>query len=169
VGIREREASEPALRILQAIRRMMRGISTHSKRLAHETGLTVPQVVCLQAIAEGPADGLSISELAKRVSLSPGTASRVIERLVRAGLVERRRRARDRRLVAVSLTPQGRRRMESMPPLFHDGFLERLQSLSAEERRQVQATLDRIVDLMQVGDVDASPILSTEVDLGEDG
>jgi len=147
---------------------MMRGISTHSKRLAHETGLTVPQVVCLQAIAEGPKDGSSISDLARRVSLSPGTTSRVIERLVRAGLVERRRRVRDRRLVAVSLTAPGRERMEAMPPLFHDGFLKRLQSLSVEERRQIQSTLDRVVDLMQVADVDASPILSTEVDLGED-
>lgn len=156
---------DPALRILRAIRQMVRGISQYSKHLAAETGLTVPQVVCLQAL-EGEDDGLSVTELGSRVSLSPGTASRVVERLVRAGLVKRRRRRRDRRLVAVSLTAQGRARIAAMPPLFHERFLERLHALPAEERQELQAHLDRIVALMHVEDVDASPILATELDLG---
>jgi DNA-binding MarR family transcriptional regulator len=161
------EPDDPALRILRAIRKIVRGISSYSKRLAAETGLTVPQAVCLQALAQGAEDGLSVTELAGRVSLSPGTASRVVERLVRAGLVERRRRQRDRRLVAVSLTELGRERIAAMPPLFHERFLEGLHALSAEERAAVQDALDRVVALLHVEGVDASPILATELDLGE--
>jgi len=56
----------------------------------------------------GTSAGGSIDALAGRIGLSHSGTVRLVDRLVRAGLVERRRGA-DQRSAALVLTPQGRR------------------------------------------------------------
>jgi len=56
--------------------------------------------------------GCTVSDLAHRVPLSQSAASRMVERLVACGLVERSARAEDRRQVQISMTSRGRALVE---------------------------------------------------------
>ena len=86
-------------RLLQSIRRIVRRISVHSRKMAADTGLTVPQLLVMRAIRDLSAEEVSLASVATRVQLSRSTVSAILERLVRAGLVRRDRSARDRRRV----------------------------------------------------------------------
>jgi MarR family transcriptional regulator, organic hydroperoxide resistance regulator len=70
------------------------------------TGLSIPQFDVLSTLTEQ--EGLSQSDLATRLYVTKGNVSGLIDRLVDAGLVERRSAPGDRRSNAVFLTPEGR-------------------------------------------------------------
>jgi MarR family transcriptional regulator, organic hydroperoxide resistance regulator len=74
------------------------------------TGLSIPQFDVLSTLTEQ--QGLSQSDLATRLYVTKGNVSGLIDRLVDAGLVERRSAPGDRRSNAVFLTPEGRRLAE---------------------------------------------------------
>ncbi len=71
------------------------------------TGLSIPQFDVLSTLTEQ--EGLSQSDLATRLYVTKGNVSGLIDRLVDAGLVERRSAPGDRRSNAVFLTPEGRK------------------------------------------------------------
>jgi DNA-binding MarR family transcriptional regulator len=70
-------------------------------------GVTAAQADALLVIEQaGP---VSLKEVGELVIAEAGHPSRLVDRLVEAGLVERRGDADDRRRVELSLTPKGRR------------------------------------------------------------
>lgn len=157
---------ELGYRALRSIRRIIRQVSTHSRQLAQQSGLTVPQLLCMRAIADLPAGEVTVAAVAETVDLSRSTVSTITERLVRAGLVDRARSSRDRRRVELSLTAEGRGRLAAMPRPLQDRFLARLGALDAEEQEAILATLERVVGLMEAEELDAAPMLvpGSEVD-----
>lgn len=74
-------------------------------RTWEERGLTLPQLRLLFLIRAQP--GATTNALATRLGLTAPTVSGQIEKLVRAGLVERGQRPDDRRVVPLSLTGEG--------------------------------------------------------------
>ena len=76
-----------------------------------ELGLSIPQFDLLSTLTER--EGISQSELAERLYVTKGNVSGLVDRLVQAGLVERRAIAGDRRSYAMHLTPEGRRLAEA--------------------------------------------------------
>lgn len=148
--------------ILRSIRQLVRGISIHSKQLLRDVGLTVPQVVCLRAIAklESRDHDVTIVEVSEVVQLSSATVSRIVDRLIAAGLVARERSAEDRRKVSITLTPAGHQRLDTLPMPLQEHFLNRLFELSLERRKELLASLRTLVDLMNAGDLDAAPLLA---------
>jgi MarR family transcriptional regulator, organic hydroperoxide resistance regulator len=69
-------------------------------------GLTHPQYLAMLALWER--DCRSLRDLAETLALDPGTLSPLVTRLEAAGLVRRKRVRTDERVLAVTLTPQGR-------------------------------------------------------------
>jgi DNA-binding MarR family transcriptional regulator len=69
-------------------------------------GLSIPQFDVLSTLSER--EGITQSELADRLYVTKGNVSGLIDRLVEAGLVERRAIATDRRSYALHLTAVGR-------------------------------------------------------------
>lgn len=86
------------------------------------------------------ADSISVRDLHLQADLEKSKASRAAARLEGRGLVEKRAAEGDRRLVALSLTAEGRAVMAELIPLARAYEAELLTSLSAEDR----AALDRI-------------------------
>jgi DNA-binding MarR family transcriptional regulator len=75
-------------------------------------GLSVAQCYSLEAI--GTQGQLTLNELADSLYITPSTASRTIEELVRKELVERRQDPDDRRAVSLTLTAQGQALFEAL-------------------------------------------------------
>ncbi|WP_298952548.1 MarR family transcriptional regulator [uncultured Methylobacterium sp.] len=73
--------------------------------LLERLGLTYPQYLVLIVLWES--DGLTVSEIGRRLRLDSGTLTPVLKRLEAAGFVRRTRRQEDEREVEISLTEQG--------------------------------------------------------------
>jgi DNA-binding MarR family transcriptional regulator len=87
---------------------------------------------------------LPTSELACMANLSPATATGMLDGLVAAGLVERTRSERDRRVVLTSLTTHGRALVDARHAEFAPRFAAALAEFSDEELRTAAAVLGRL-------------------------
>lgn len=85
-----------------------RALTDVYRPILDEVGLTYPQYLVLLVLWERPDDAPTVSELGAELRLDSGTLSPLLKRLEGAGLVVRRRSARDERRVEVGLTEQGR-------------------------------------------------------------
>ncbi len=152
-------ASDVEEDILRALRRMTRGIDLHSRRLANTYGLTAPQLVSLRAVhALGE---VSPGALARAVSLSQATVTGIIDRLVARQLVTRERKAKDRRVVTVSLTEAGRLLAEQAPSPLQEAFVCRLKALPEPAQLRIRDTLNEVVAMMGGEELEAAAVLTT--------
>ncbi|MEJ3745963.1 MarR family transcriptional regulator [Actinomycetes bacterium KLBMP 9797] len=77
-------------------------------------GLSVAQFASLLLLAEEP--GMSVAELARKVSTARQSANEMLGGLERAGLIERRPHPQDRRSQQIFLTPAGEERLAAAGP-----------------------------------------------------
>ena len=101
----EIEAADPLriwFRIIRLNRRATNAVAAELKAL----GLSIPQFDLLSTLTER--EGSSQQELAERLYVTKGNVSGLLDRMVEAGLVERRAIPGDRRSNALYLTPKGR-------------------------------------------------------------
>ncbi len=147
------------LRILQALRRIIRAVDIHSHKLSTQHKITGPQLACLMIVdGEGP---LTSSNLAKKVYLSPSTLVGIIDRLEEKQLVERNRSSVDRRQVHISVTAQGKKLIADAPSLLQDTLANALTELPEIEQVSITLALEKLVDLMEARHIGASPLLET--------
>ncbi|MGW2149729.1 MarR family winged helix-turn-helix transcriptional regulator [Nonomuraea bangladeshensis] len=102
----------------------------------HSTDL---QCVALLDLESGP---VSTGEIARLTGLTPGSATRLVDRLERAGLVERRPDPADRRRALVALAPSARERISAAWERPGQAFAEVLD-------RYDDAELDVIADYLR--------------------
>lgn len=105
-------------------------------------GLTQAQWMPLLHLAAGRAQ--TAAELARNCMQSPGAMTRMIDRLVDKGMIERERSTTDRRVVRLRLTPEGQRCAAQLPAIVKGVNQDVLSPLSAEERQQFQRYLLRV-------------------------
>ncbi|RMH44770.1 MAG: MarR family transcriptional regulator [Deltaproteobacteria bacterium] len=148
------------LRVLQALRRMIRAVDLHSRKLSAQHNVTGPQLVCLLAIEEH--EPVTASAIARHVHLSQSTVIGILDRLEAKKLVRRQRNLEDRRVVHVSLTEQGRALARNAPSPLHDALATAMTKLPESELGAIAASLDRIAEMMEDRHSDAAPILDTE-------
>ena len=85
-------------------------------RVSH--GLSLPAYAVLALLSERKGERLTMSELAKTAGMSPAGVTRVMQRLDRAGLVERARDTADRRPLFATLTTAGEKRLDEAGPTY---------------------------------------------------
>lgn len=107
---RHREVYELAVRIGLAWRELRRGAATSGLRDflygSEVESIEQGQMDTLDVLAQRPS--WRMSELADALRVEPSTATRAVERLVKAGMAERQASADDGRVVRVLITPVGR-------------------------------------------------------------
>jgi DNA-binding MarR family transcriptional regulator len=145
------EPSEPDrvwFRFMRLHQRMLGQMTNRIRAL----GLSIPQFDLLSTLTER--EGISQSELAERLYVTKGNVSGLADRLVQAGLIERRAIAGDRRSYAMHLTPEGRRLAEAGIAAQRDFVAQTLGKLAGDDL----AELDRLVlawrDLARAVDAD---------------
>lgn len=146
--------------ILINLRRIMQAISLHSRTLVKQVGLTGPQLVFLKAVDKG--GELSMGAIAKSISLSQATATGILERMVRRGLVTRQRSSSDKRRVMIRITPKGEAILAQAPPLMQASFLDQLDSLEEWEQTMILSALQRIVSMMDATEFKVAPIFAPD-------
>jgi DNA-binding MarR family transcriptional regulator len=164
-GIEPPDSQERFKQLLASLRKITQAISLHSKDLNRRYGLTGPQLVILNQI--GIHDTLTVTELARSISLSQATTTDILNRLEKRGFVERARDVRDRRRVAVRITSKCREILSQAPPPLQEAFVDRYSNLPEWEQLMILSALHRIVDLMSAEKIDAAPFLSTNAFLSE--
>jgi DNA-binding MarR family transcriptional regulator len=106
-------------------------------------GVTVAEWVLLRKIFE--AGETSPSRLATSSGLTRGAVSKLVDRLLRKGLVTRTEADGDRRYQDVRLTPAGRALVPKLAALADRNDEEFFSYLSAREREALIATLKKLV------------------------
>jgi MarR family transcriptional regulator, organic hydroperoxide resistance regulator len=98
---------DPLLELAILVKAGQREFERRGNDVMRPLGLTGPQADALVVI--GQAGPLSLKELGELLIAEAGHPSRLVDRLVASGLVERRPAASDRRRVELSLTAAGKR------------------------------------------------------------
>ncbi|WP_108661700.1 MarR family winged helix-turn-helix transcriptional regulator [Acuticoccus kandeliae] len=95
-----------------------------SRRLRAEFSMTLPRFDLMAQLAKSP-EPLALGELSRRLMVTNGNVTGLVDRLVEDGLVERRVARNDRRSALVELTRDGRALFEVMAAA-HKGWVGEL-------------------------------------------
>ena len=147
--------------VLVSLRQIIRAIGLYSKKLSKESGLTGPQLILMRAIEE--LGKVTIRQLSLHTNMSPATATTILDRLERNGLVKRVRSVTDKRKVHAHLTDKGIALLESAPLPLQESFVTKLQSLEEWEQTLLLSSVQRIASMMDAESYNAAPVL----DLGD--
>ncbi|MGC8472401.1 MAG: MarR family winged helix-turn-helix transcriptional regulator [Acidimicrobiales bacterium] len=106
--------------------------------------VTLTQYRSLVVLASRGPQGMA--SLAEALGVTPPTASRLCDRLVRKGLVRRRTDRSDRRQVRVALTEAGRRLVDVVTECRRRQIADLLSAVPEDARRSVAAGLQLLAD-----------------------
>ncbi|MDO6443197.1 MULTISPECIES: MarR family winged helix-turn-helix transcriptional regulator [unclassified Marinobacter] len=153
--------------VLVALRRVIRATDLHSKRLSKNAGLTGPQLLIMRTIRD--LGEVTIGTIADKVSLSQATVTTILDRLEHRALVYRVRSTQDKRKVHAHLTEGGADILSRAPNPLQEDFIKKFQSLDEWEQNMILASIQRVANMMDADDIDASPVLDIGPVLKDDG
>lgn len=111
--------------------------------LREEFGITLPKFDLLSQL-DRAAEGLTMGELSRRLMVTNGNVTGLIDRLVTEGLVARQPAPHDRRAQLVRLTPAGKQAFDAMIPKHQDFIADRFDGLSRAELADLHRLLGKL-------------------------
>jgi MarR family transcriptional regulator, organic hydroperoxide resistance regulator len=135
---------DPLFEFALCVKAIQRELDRQMNEAMRPLGLTAPQADALVVI--GQAEPLSLKALGDLLIAEAGHPSRLVDRLVEAGLVERRAAGDDRRRVELSLSLSGRR-LEKRILAVRENVMQLARELVGE--RDLAPALDLLRDLVQ--------------------
>ena len=119
-------------------------VAIAARSLAAAGEVTLPQYRALVVLAtRGPQRG---TDLAEALGVNPSSATRLIDRLSRAGLIRRTRLQADRRAVRVALSPAGRDLVADVTQRRRQEVEQLLEALPTDQHQLVVTALHAIAD-----------------------
>jgi DNA-binding MarR family transcriptional regulator len=138
------EITELAGRLRLASARLHRRL-----RQEADAGLSASQQSALGTIdLQGP---ITLGDLAAAEQVTPPTITKVVTRLEEEGLIDRTVDATDRRIIRVSTTREGRRRLEHSRARRNAFLAVRLEELGPDAVRRLHDAIDALEALARVG------------------
>jgi DNA-binding MarR family transcriptional regulator len=147
--------------VLLALKRISRAIDIHSRRLMQTTGLTGPQVLVLQ-ILKRRGTPMPINELAESASLSQGTVTSILDRLLKKQLVEKTRGIQDKRKVYVSLTASAQTTLGPDWTPLQQHFIHSFKELQEWEQTLIVSSLQRVAQMMSRDELEIDALLDQQ-------
>ncbi|MFW5656403.1 MAG: MarR family winged helix-turn-helix transcriptional regulator [Bacteroidota bacterium] len=151
--------------ILISIRKIVRAINLESKRVQKEYGVSIPQILCLSFLRESNNFQNTQYNIREFLNLNPSTVTGIINRLEKRGLIARLPKTGDKRVTNISLTSSGDQLIKKIPPLLHEQLAEKLDNLNMNQKEVLYSGLNKLVELLDISGVEASPVLTMEDDL----
>ena len=148
--------------ILIKLRKIVRSVNLESKRVEKEQGVSIPQLLCLQFLAEQEDYRTNAAKLKTFLNLNASTVSGIVKRLEKKGLVAKLPKASDKRVTLISLTSSGMQLIKSAPITFQEKLSKKLQALPPEKLKTIVDGIDILTSIMEVDQIDASPIITSE-------
>jgi DNA-binding MarR family transcriptional regulator len=136
---------DPLYELALSVKAATRELEQRINEAMRPLGVTAAQADALLVI--GQAGPLSLKDLGDLLIAEAGHPSRLVDRLVEAGLVERRAGGQDRRRVELSLTAKGRR-LEKRVQAAREDVMELGRVIVGS--RDVEPALVLLRDLLQV-------------------
>ncbi len=140
-----REATDVAA-VAERLRPVVLRLARELRRETEQLGVTSRQVTLLWLVREHP--GLTLGELAALEGISAPSLSAHVDRLERAGLLERVRRGDDRRCVGLALTPAGSQLLRRVRRRRTTWLARRLSRLEAGEVEAIERALEPLRRLL---------------------
>lgn len=148
-GLDSAEA-DAAMDALRKFRLIYGSSKAHFRQIEKACGLSGAQVWALSEIHHaGP---LRLTDLAKRLSVKQPTCSNLIEKLVQAGLVEKRQDTRDSRAILLHITDSGKVKVRQAPQPLEGILPAALRSLPPNVLLELNNTLNQLIDVMSHAD-----------------
>lgn len=155
--------SEMVAGIIDDIRRVFYVLAEQSRKAEHETGLTGSQLWVVKLLDGG--SSMKVTDLARRMYLHPATMVGLLDRLEVKGLALRTRSDKDRRVVHVSITEQGRELVRNSPEVAQGLLVKGLEPLSEKKVKVISDGLEQIVSILGVQEEPPQLIHSSDVNL----
>jgi DNA-binding MarR family transcriptional regulator len=127
------------------LRPVLLRLARELRKETEQLGVTARQATLLWLVKRSP--GLSLAELAAAEGISPPALSGHVDRLERAGLIERVRSSEDRRRVGLRLTDEGARLLKRVRARRTTWLTDRLGAL---ERTELEAIARAIPALQRL-------------------
>lgn len=153
--------------ILITIRKIVRSINLESKKIQKEYQVSIPQILCLSYLNASPNFQSTQGEIRQFLQLNSSTASGIVDRLENKGFLVRLPKQKDKRVVNIALTLKGADLLNQIPAILHVQLSEKLKQLPDNQLQQIQESLSTLVSLLNINEIEASPILTMEEPLQE--
>lgn len=114
-------------------------MSSWEMSVVKETGYSLAQIHTLEVL--GSHGAMRMKELANRLSITTGTLTVQVEKLVQAGLIERQSIEGDRRSIQVTLTEEGKGVFQQHNALHMSLTEELTRRFSAEQQKNLAQML----------------------------
>jgi DNA-binding MarR family transcriptional regulator len=129
------QCSQAVLEVVPAVMRYIRA----QMRRHRGAGLTVPQLRALLYVNRN--EGAALGSLADHLGLAPPSTSRLVEELVRRGLLERETSPADRRRIRLSTSQSGKRLLEAVLKETHGKLSAVLARLGPGDLQSISAAM----------------------------
>lgn len=141
-GLQATPREEQALKLLVVLSRAQTALSELVTRDAERHGLTASEFGVLEALHhKGP---MLLGELQRKILVSSGGITYLVDRLEDRGLVERLECPSDRRARYAALTDAGRELITRIFPEHRQAVLEAMSGLDQDQQRQATELLRRL-------------------------
>jgi DNA-binding MarR family transcriptional regulator len=145
---RSRRQSDLSVAVLRSFRVIYGSVREHFREVKQSCGVSGSQVWILHEI--GRTEGIGISDLAARLSVHQSTCSLLVNKLVRAKHVVKKKSKTDQRRVGLALTKSGRRVLRRAPGPPEGVLPEAVSALSALKLRNLYRGLRAVIDELDI-------------------
>lgn len=143
------EVTIDAEAVAAELRPVLLRLARELRKETGQLGITARQATLLWLVKRRP--GLSLAELAAEEGISPPALNGHVDRLERAGLIERVRSSDDRRRVGLRLTDDGSRMLRRVRARRTTWLTERLVALDPFELEALEGALGPLARLLEDG------------------
>ncbi len=139
-------ATEAFLSVWRAHARLL----AESARVCRRHGLTEQQYNALRVLYLGDPEGMACLEVAERLPNRVPDITRLLDRLLRLGMITRERLETDRRVVRIRLSESGRERVEEVTPNLAELHRLRFSRLEPRELTELSRLLQKLSPALSV-------------------
>lgn len=140
--------------IYRELSRIQRAFHLDSKRIEKDSGISLPQWLCLHLLQNSSSFSATPTDLKNALNVNASTISGIIGRLEQKSLIHKKQDLKDKRITRIELSVAGDRLLQSMKPsrvtLLRDKFDEE----SPQMQEQIQGVIQWIIETVHAENVD---------------